>query len=131
MKSISRIARYLLGLFFTIFGLNGFLRFLPQPAPSSVLAAQFQAVLSDSHYMLFVVAFQLLSGLLLLAGRFVPLALTILAAILTNILVYHITIDPKGIGPAALAALLWLMVFFGYRVSFMPMLRSQPPTVEL
>jgi putative oxidoreductase len=40
MKITSTIARYLLGLIFLTFGLNGFLHFIPTPPPTGV-AAQF------------------------------------------------------------------------------------------
>src|SRR6266700_4566174 len=41
MKITSIVARYLLGLIFTVFGLNGFLHFIPQRPPANPLAMQF------------------------------------------------------------------------------------------
>ena len=41
MKIASMIARYLLGLLFTVFGLNGFLHFIHKPPPTTPLALQF------------------------------------------------------------------------------------------
>lgn len=87
----STICRYLLGLMFAIFGANGLLHFLKLPPPTSALALQFQGAINDSHFMVVVFSLQLIAGLLLLAGRFVPLALIMLAGILTNILLYHMT----------------------------------------
>ncbi|MGA8030155.1 MAG: hypothetical protein WB992_23665 [Bryobacteraceae bacterium] len=55
---------------------------------------------------------------MLLVNRFVPLAMVILAAIITNILLFHLTMDPKGIGLGLLAAILWILVFLGHRSSF-------------
>jgi putative oxidoreductase len=40
-----------------------------------------------------------LAGLLLLFGLFVPLALTVLAAELYNILAFHLKMAPGSIGP--------------------------------
>ena len=40
MKLASTIACYLLGLMFTIFGLNGFLQFIRQPPPTNPLALE-------------------------------------------------------------------------------------------
>src|SRR5881409_4424302 len=89
MKIATIIARILLGLMFVVFGLNFFLNFIPAPPPSPGLAADYFKVFAASRYMYVVGALQLLSGLLLLIGRFVPLALTILAAMIFNILVFH------------------------------------------
>jgi uncharacterized membrane protein YphA (DoxX/SURF4 family) len=74
MKVAALIARLLLGLVFLVFGLNGFLNFLPLPALTG-LAGQFIDVLAASHFMVFVFTVEMLGGLLLLVNRFVPLAL--------------------------------------------------------
>src|SRR5450432_2054920 len=75
MKVASVIARYLLGLMFTVFDLNGFLHFIHQPPPANPLAMQFFVAVSTSHFAAFFFALQVLGGLLLLFGFFVPLAL--------------------------------------------------------
>src|SRR6266852_3290317 len=118
MKIASILARYLLGLMFTVFGLNGFLHFIPQPPPASPLALQFFIAVSASHFAAFFFALQVLGGLLLLSGFFVPLALTLLAAELYNILAFHLTMAPDSIAPALVACVLWILVFLQYRESF-------------
>ena len=125
MKIVSVIARYLLGLMFTVFGLNGFLNFIHQPPPSNPLAIQFFIAISASHFAAFFFAMQLIGGLLLLSGFFVPLALTVLAAELYNILGFHLTLSP-GIAPALIACVLWLLVFLQYRNSFNGVLAARP-----
>lgn len=127
MKIVSIIARYFLGLMFTVFGLNGFLNFIHQPPPSNPLALQFLIAVSASHFAAFFFAAQLLGGLLLLSGFFVPLALTILAAELYNILAFHLTLAP-GIAPALVACVLWVLVFLQYRASFQSLLAAKPAT---
>ena len=124
MRIAGIIARLLLGLMFTVFGLNGFLHFLHQPPPSG-LALQYFVVMSQSHIMMFVFAVQLLCGLLLLAGVFVPLALTLLGPVIVNILLFHITMAPAGIGPGLLATVLWFIVFFSVFASFRPILQAR------
>src|ERR1700760_1892887 len=118
MKIASIVARYLLGLMFTVFGLNGFLNFIHQPPPTNPLAMQFFVAVSASHFAAFFFAMQLVGGVLLLSGYFVPLALTVLAAELYNILAFHVTLAPATIGPALLASVLWVLVFVSYRESF-------------
>jgi putative oxidoreductase len=128
MKIASIFARYLLGLIFTVFSLNGFLSFIHQPPPTNPLAMQFLVSVSESHFAAFFFAIQLLGGLLLLSGYFVPLALTLLAAELYNILAFHLTLAPASIPPALVASVLWILVFLQYRESFRGIFRAKPTT---
>jgi putative oxidoreductase len=129
MKVTSTVARYLLGLIFTVFGLNGFLNFIHQPPPANPLAMQFFVAVSASHFAAFFFALQVLGGLLLLSGYFVPLALTVLAAELYNILAFHLTLAPASIPPALVASVLWVLVFLQYRESFKGIFSAKPATL--
>jgi putative oxidoreductase len=126
MKITSIIARYLLGLMFTVFGLNGFLNFIHQPPPANPLAMQFFVAVSASHFAGFFFALQVLGGLLLLLGYFVPRALTVLAAELYNILAFHLTFAPATIVPALVTSVLWVLVFLQYRDSFKSIFSAKP-----
>ena len=77
MKIAALISRLLLGLIFLVFGLNGFLNFIPMPPPTGV-AGQFFGAIFASRYWVVIFGIQILGGLLLLINRFVPLALTLL-----------------------------------------------------
>src|SRR5260370_30623366 len=90
LKTATTVARVLLGLMFVIFGSNFFLNFIPMPPPPPGLAGDYFKVFAASGYMYVVGAMQLLSGFLLLIGRFLPLALTILLAIIFNICTFCI-----------------------------------------
>ncbi|HEY3742238.1 MAG TPA: hypothetical protein VGL53_20445 [Bryobacteraceae bacterium] len=125
MQLASTIARYLLGIIFTLFGLNGFLHFIPQTPPDSPLAVQYLTVLTESHYMVLPFLIQLIGGLLLLANRYVPLALVLLAPILVNILLFHSLMDPPHIGPGLLATILWFVVFIPIRSVFNGILQAR------
>jgi hypothetical protein len=85
---------------------------------------------SVSHFMSVVVLVQLIGGVLLLAGRFVPLAIAILAPVLLNILNYHLTMDPGSIGGALVATILWAILFLFYRSSFAGIFQARPEEVE-
>ena len=78
MRIVAIVARYLLGIMFTVFGLNGFLQFIHQPPPTNPMALQFFIAISATHFSAFFFAVQLVAGLLLLSGYFVPLALVLL-----------------------------------------------------
>jgi putative oxidoreductase len=121
MKIVSIIARILLGLMFFIFGLNGFLNFMHGQIPGGV-AGTFLGALIASHFIWFVCAVQVIAGVLLLANRFVPLALALLAPVLYNILVYHITMQPSGLPPGLVATILWLILVWRLRTYFAPLL---------
>jgi putative oxidoreductase len=128
MKIASIISRYLMALIFTVFGLNGFFHFLPAPPPANPLAMQFLVAVSASHFAAFFFALQLLGGLLLFSGFYVPLALTILAGELYNILAYHLTMSPETIAPALVTCVLWVVVFLQYRKSFTGIFEAKPAT---
>ena len=117
MKTLVLISRLLLGLMFLVFGLNGFLNFIPMPPPTGV-AGQFFGALFISHYILAVFALEIVAGVLLLANRFVPVALTILAPILVNILLFHASMAPAGFAPAVIAVALWSVLFARERAAF-------------
>jgi len=117
MKIASSIARVLLGLIFATFGLNGFLHFIPMPPPSG-LAGQFLGVLFVSHYLVPVFLVQLVGGALLLANRFVPLALAVLAPVIVNILLFHCLMAPEDLPMASVVVLLWAVIFYAKRSAF-------------
>jgi hypothetical protein len=117
MKITSTIARYLLGLIFLTFGLNGFLHFIPMPPPTGV-AAQFFGALFVSRFYVAVFVLQIVPAVLLLANRYVPLALTILAAVIFNIVCFHIFMAPAGLPLALFVAVLWAVIFIDVRPAF-------------
>jgi hypothetical protein len=117
MKIVLLIARFLLGLVFVVFGVNGFHPFIPMPPPTG-LAAQYFTVMFTSHYLVPVFALQLAGGLLLLVNRFVPLALCFLGPVLVNILIFHTLMAPEGLPLAVIVTALWLVVFIGVRGAF-------------
>ncbi|MDR3774229.1 MAG: hypothetical protein P4L26_12820, partial [Terracidiphilus sp.] len=82
------------------------------------LAGQFTAALFAANYFYVVGAIMVISGILLLANRFVGLGLTLLGPVLFNILTYHLLLNPGGIGMGAFATLLWLLVAWQHRKVF-------------
>jgi putative oxidoreductase len=117
MKYIFVIARVLLGLVFTVFGLNAFLHFLPSP-PVPGLAGQFMGALLGSHYYVIAFGTELIGGALLLSNRYVPLALTMLGPVIVNILSFHMFLDSENMAPAIVVTVLWFLVFAQVRSSF-------------
>jgi putative oxidoreductase len=118
MKIAVIIARVLLGLVFTIFGLNGFLNFIPAPPPPPGLPGQFITVFLQSHWVWFVSGVQVIGGVLLLTGLYLPLGIALLGPVIYNILVYHLLLDHTGGSVAIVVALLWAFLFWRYRKYF-------------
>jgi len=124
MKTASVIARYLAGLIFLVMGLNGFLHFIPFPPPPGV-AGQFMGALYVSHYLWVIFAFQVIAGALLLANRYVPLAVAMLAPVIVNILTFHALMAPSGFPLALFAAVLWTLIFVDVRPAFSGLFQSR------
>lgn len=117
MKIAIVIARVLLGLIFLVFGLNNFFHFIPAgpiPGDAGVLVGLlFAHGWVTFHGVLYVIA-----AVLLLVGRYVPVGLTILGPIIVNILLFHITLAPQGIGPGLLVAALEIFLIWAYWPAF-------------
>ncbi|MDB4933415.1 MAG: uncharacterized protein JWP87_387 [Labilithrix sp.] len=122
-------ARVVLGLVFFVFGLNGFLQFLPQP-PMPAAAGAFLGGLASSGYLFpLLKATEVTAGLLLLTNRFVPLALTLLAPIIVNIVAFHVFLAPSpGMVAFLLAAELYLA--WTYRAAFRGVLAAKTTPVK-
>src|ERR1700751_4685923 len=115
MKIVVLIARVLLGLMFILFGLNGFLNFLPAP-PLTGVSGAFLGALMASHYVYLVCAVQLLGGLSVLFNEFLPLGLAFLAPVIANIVTYHLTMERSEPQLAILATILWVFLAWQFCV---------------
>ena len=124
-RIVTAIVRVLLGLLFLVFGLNGFLNFMPTPKdlPPDVITVS--TGLMKGGYMAVVSATEIIGALLLLTNRFVPLALVLLAAIIVGIITFHIAIAPATIVPGIVVLAMELYLAWAYRGAFRPMLRAK------
>jgi uncharacterized membrane protein YphA (DoxX/SURF4 family) len=118
MRVVTITARVLLGLIFVVFGSNIFLHFIPMPPPSPGLVGDFTKALFVSHYLHVVAVFQIVGGLLLLIGRFVPLGLVLLAPVIVNIDLIHILLEPSGLPMAAVISILLVFLIWRYWAAF-------------
>jgi putative oxidoreductase len=117
-------ARVLFGLIFLVFGLNFFFGFLPQPPPPPEPALGFMTGLLASGYVFpLIKGIEIAAGIALLANRFVPLALVLLAPIVVNIVGFHLLAPPAGMAIAIL--LLELYLAWVHRGAFAPLFRAR------
>jgi putative oxidoreductase len=131
MKIVFLICRVLLGLGFVVFGLNGFLHFIPMgpEPPADSLIGKFMAAMTGSGWMKVVAAMQILGGLLVLIGGTAPLGLAILAPILFNILCFHILLTGGAqIGGGLVFSVLELVLIYAYRPYFSGLFATKATT---
>lgn len=123
MKIVTIIARILLGLIFVVFGLNGFLHFIPMPPPAGDAAKQFGTALATTGYFNVIFFLQLLGGALVLLG-WVPLGLVILCPIIANIVLFHGFMAPEGLPMAIVVSLLALFLIWSHWKNFAGLFRK-------
>ena len=126
-KHLPTAARLFLGLVFTVFGLNFFLHFLPTPPPLPRAAAFAGALFGSGYFFPLLKTIEVVAGLFLLGGRFVTLALAVLAPIVINIVGFHLFLAPSGIALALAVLAAELYLGWTYRAAFAPMLRARTP----
>lgn len=121
------VTRVLMGMLFVFSGLNGFFHFVLAPEngmPEGALALS-TAMMNSGYMMQLVFITQLLAGLSFLSGFFIPLALTILAPVVINIVAFHIFLAPAGTGMAIFVAIMELYLAYTYRAAFASILRPK------
>lgn len=128
MKSskVTTAAHILLGLVFFVFGLNFFLHFLPEPQITGQAGAFFGGMMASGYLLQLVHATEVVAGAALLARRFVPLALTVLAPIVVNIVAFHaFLMPPATMGVPLVVLALEVFLAWTYRSAFRSMLRAR------
>lgn len=119
--------RFGLGALFSVAGADGFLHFLPQPTgpmPEGAVALA-TALMASGYLFPLIKATELVAGLLLLTNRWVPLALTILAPVLVNIVAFNVFLVPAGLPMAVMLLGAELFLAWSYREAFRPLLRAR------
>jgi uncharacterized membrane protein YphA (DoxX/SURF4 family) len=129
MQHIVTGARVLLGLIFFVFGLNGFLQFMPTPEMNEAASSFMGALLATGYLMMVEKAVEVVAGLMLLTGKFVPLALVLLAPLSVNILLFHLFLDMGGLPIAIVVVLLNVFLAWAYRDSYRGVLRANAKPV--
>ncbi|MBL7666331.1 MAG: hypothetical protein JNM93_14445 [Bacteriovoracaceae bacterium] len=122
--------RILLGLIFTVFGLNGLMMiftgagFIPMPPPSPEMGAIMGGFFSAKYLMPLVKLLQVVSGIMLLTNKYVNAALTFLGPIIVNILGIHLFVDLAGAPMAIFITVLWAILVCSRWNSFKPLLTA-------
>lgn len=125
MSKAILVVRILMGALFAFFGLNTVLHFVPMMLPAGD-AGVYVGILMAHNIMNFVALLMIIGGVLLLVGRFVPLALVLLGPVLVNILLFHLMLMPKGIVPGAFLTVCEIFLIVAYRKSFRGLFDAAP-----
>jgi uncharacterized membrane protein YphA (DoxX/SURF4 family) len=125
-RSLPTIARIALGLVFFVFGLNGFLHFLPVPPPPARALPFVGGLLGAGYFFPLLKGLEVAAGIALLANRFVPLALAVLAPIIVNIAAFHLFLAPGNYSVVALILAAEIYLAWTNRAVYAPMLAARP-----
>jgi uncharacterized membrane protein YphA (DoxX/SURF4 family) len=124
-KALTITARVILGLVFFVYGLNGFLQFLPTPSMPAPAMPFIGGLAASGYFFPLLAMTQTVTGAALLIGRFVPLALAALAPVVLNILAVHLFLAPSGIPHAVGLLVLEAFLLWSYRDAFRPLFRAR------
>jgi len=122
-------ARVILGLIFVVFGLNGFFHFIPNPEANEPMTAFMTALGETGYFMTVVKLVEVISGLMILTGRFLPLGLILLAPVSVNILLVHVFLDQGNLPMAIVIIVLQLFLAWAYRDSYSEVLQANAKPV--
>ncbi len=116
MGKLTLIARILMGLVFTGAGIAFF--FTTPPPLEGPMADFFKGMAATKYFFLLLKPTEIICGLLLLSGFYVPLALVVLAPIVLNIFLVHAFLAPDGLPLAiVLGVLETYLAFFSREYS--------------
>lgn len=122
MKIAVIVARVLLGLVYTASSLFFFLGMMPEQKLGAS-AEQFMTGLFVSGYVMPIVkVLELVCGIALIAGRFVPLSLVMIFPITLNVLLFHGFLAPEGVLIPLLMLIANLFLAYQNRESYRMML---------
>lgn len=130
-SKLALASRLILGLVFVVFGLNGFLQFLPQPPlPAGPALTFVTGLLASGYFFPMLKAIEVVAGVLLLAGLFVPLVLTVLAPIVVNIVAFHLFLVPGGMPIALLVLAAELHQAYVHRAAYAGLFQARSHRVD-
>jgi putative oxidoreductase len=124
-KNMILVLRSLFGLMFLVFGLNGFLHFLPMPPISGPAGAFMGALIATGYMMPLIKGVEVICGAMLLANCWSALALVLLAPNVVNIFLFHTLLAPSGIVMGIVVLILEVFLMWSYRDRYLPMFKMK------
>jgi uncharacterized membrane protein YphA (DoxX/SURF4 family) len=129
MKIAMIIVRTLMGLLLVFSSLTYLLMIMglfPMPEmPAGAMKTFNEGLAASVYFFTLLKITEFVCGLLLLTGRFVPLALVVISPVIINIVLTHAFLAPEGIGPGLFLALGNIFLAYYYRDAFKPLLTAK------
>ena len=120
-SKVFMVLRIVLALLLLVFGLNKFFHYLPMPEMSADAGALFGALMSTKTFMLIAIV-EIAAGLSFIFNKYGALMAIILMSVSINIILFHLSLNPEGIGPGAVVFLLNIAMLIGYKDKYKDLL---------
>lgn len=116
-KKVVLVLRILLGAAMVAFGAG---KFFGEPPAAEAMGEGMYTIMTVLHspFMWMIGILEILSGLALLLGKFIPVALTLIIAIMFNAFTLHIFYDPKNFLFSLIFMLLGIVLVYAYKEKF-------------
>jgi uncharacterized membrane protein YphA (DoxX/SURF4 family) len=111
------VARFFLGIVFLAAGINGYV-YLFGLEPFVATSPETMQLFQFDYLLIVEKSLEIICGILLIANRYVPLALTILAPLIANILLLHVFVDHSLLALAIIMAIAYGYLLYQYRMYF-------------
>jgi uncharacterized membrane protein YphA (DoxX/SURF4 family) len=118
-------ARIVLGLIFTLSGLNHVFALVLLPPMSGATALFWSGLQQTGYFLPLLGVVEVVAGALMLSGRWLPLALAMVAPIAVNVVAFHAVLAPEGLPIAALVLAVGGFLAWRHRAAFAPALRAR------
>jgi putative oxidoreductase len=134
MKIAMIIVRTLMGLLFLFASVSYFLMIMgvfPMPPLEGPMKTYNEGLAASGYFFMLLKITELVCAILLLTGRFVPLALIVLSPIIINIFFVHLFLDRTGLPVAIFLIAANIFLAYCYRDAFKPLLTSRYEPLRL
>ena len=118
-------ARILFGLAFFIFGINGFLQFMPNPPVTPEAGALLGALAGTGYFFPMIKIIEISVGIMLLANKFAPLAIVLITPVLIGIATIHLFLNPLGLPMMVVLFSLHGFIAYGYKNYYASLLKPK------
>ena len=106
------------------------LHFLPMPEPEPAAGAFIGAMMATGYLWPLLKIVEITAGVFLLWGKFVPLAVVMLAPVAIPILGFNILVAPSGLVMGLAVIVLWLVLMVAYWSHFAGLLNANASVTE-
>ena len=126
MRIAAIVVRILLGLLFLFASVVVLFNLVPQPELTGRVKVFNDGIAASGYLITLLKVTELVCSIALLTGRYVPLALVVLAPIIVNILFFHSFVAPEGLPIAIFAFIAAIFLAYVYRKSYTPLFVAKP-----